>query len=246
MDSRALLFQLLTQIETLQEASSGLEGIDYIYVINLEERPEKWDKISEEFGKYDLILNRVSAINGWKIPEEKRQELVRYPIRPLRGGEIGCFLSHLSVYQDAAKKEVKAVWICEDDIQFEKSPKNIPFLVKQLTKIDPDWDILYTDYSEAGSIPCGGNPYGHSYQVLKEEVTKDLVRMHGRWGTHSILFSAKGITKVFRHYYCNPIIWAPIDVDIHYIPGLREYSVKESITRAPCGSSDTGPFSSFL
>lgn len=244
MHSKATLLDFLEPIEILN-AQSGLEGIDCIYVINLKERPEKWNSIKEELSKQHLTPNRVPAINGWNIPLEKRNELLCFPLRPLRGGEIGCLLSHVSIYQDALKRKSNAVWILEDDVQFKKSPNEISALLKKLTATDPNWDILYTDYSVSGSLPCNQNPYGHTYQMLTEYVSDDLIRIHGRWGNHSMIFSQKGISKVFNHYYFNPIIWAPIDVDIHYVPGIREYSVKESITKVSTTVSDTGPSSSF-
>lgn len=44
--------------------------IDFIYMINLDERPEKFDQASKELGKYGIFPYRFSAINGWKLPLE--------------------------------------------------------------------------------------------------------------------------------------------------------------------------------
>ncbi len=244
MSTRPPLLALLEPIETI-EPKSGIEGIDCIYVINLKERMYKWEAVKEAFAKHSLTPSRVEAINGWHIPLDRRKEMIRFPLREIRGGEVGCFLSHLSVYQDAVRRKSGAVWICEDDMEFDRSPEEIPSLLKELTSIDPNWDILYTDHSIFGSLPSGKNPYGHSFQRIEEDVGDNLMRMHGRWGNHSIIFSTKGVRKVFNHYYFNPIMWAPLDIDLHYVPSIREYSVKQSITKVTTKVSDTGPSSEF-
>ena len=69
----------------LSSSSSGLQGIDCIYVINLDERPTRWEHAKRCFQQEGLCPNRVSAINGWKIPIEKQMALID-PRAPLLSG----------------------------------------------------------------------------------------------------------------------------------------------------------------
>jgi len=44
--------------------------IDFIYMINLDERPEKFAQTSSELASYEIFPYRFSAVNGWKLPLE--------------------------------------------------------------------------------------------------------------------------------------------------------------------------------
>lgn len=52
-----------------------IDGIDYIYMINLDERPEKFERSKQQLLAYQIHPYRFSAINGWKFPIEKFMKL---------------------------------------------------------------------------------------------------------------------------------------------------------------------------
>jgi GR25 family glycosyltransferase involved in LPS biosynthesis len=52
-----------------------IESIDFIYLINLDQRPEKWAKSVEEFKKFNLSPYRFSAVNGWELPLQAVNDL---------------------------------------------------------------------------------------------------------------------------------------------------------------------------
>lgn len=47
-----------------------MRGIDCIYMINLDERPEKFARSAEELSPYKVYPCRFSAVNGWKLSLE--------------------------------------------------------------------------------------------------------------------------------------------------------------------------------
>lgn len=53
-----------------KECHHTLDSIDFIYMINLDERPEKFAKSSEYLNPYGIYPYRFSAVNGWKIAHE--------------------------------------------------------------------------------------------------------------------------------------------------------------------------------
>lgn len=53
------------------KSSSTLNGIDFIYLINLDERPEKLQRTLEQLAPYKIIPHRFSAVNGWKLTLEE-------------------------------------------------------------------------------------------------------------------------------------------------------------------------------
>lgn len=52
------------------EIGSGVQGIDSIYLINLDQRPEKLQNCLRQLRSYQIIPKRVSAIYGWTLPAE--------------------------------------------------------------------------------------------------------------------------------------------------------------------------------
>lgn len=219
---------------------SGLNGVDCIYVINLQERPERWKRTENAFLAQGLVANRVNAVNGWKIPQWKKTILFGPYNVNLDGGAIGCLLSHVSIYKDAYQRGFKIVWICEDDIEFIKDITHVDALLQEVSSIDPEWDILYTDHTlhgmDAQSLRPNQAPYISKHEVL----SPTLVHIHGRHCAHSILFSRKGLKKILD-YFTHVYLYSALDVDIHMVPGLREYSAStDLVTSIKKGSySDT-------
>lgn len=47
-----------------------IENIDFIYMINLDKRPEKFEDCSKRLNPYGIYPYRFSAVNGWELPIE--------------------------------------------------------------------------------------------------------------------------------------------------------------------------------
>lgn len=235
----------LSKIESI-EPTSGLDEIDCIYVINLKERPERWEHAEKVHAAYHLHPTRIDAVNGWKLSQEERRALLdprvfSSPFLELIGGEVGCLLSHISIYQDALERDLSTIWICEDDINLNSKVYDLPSIIQELSLIDPDWDILYTDYTRFGATHQNHRPEQKPFIPIDEHISDNLIRIHGRYGTHSMVFSRKGFTKLLSYFY-ERCFWAPIDLDLQYAE-LREYSVATSITHVASFPSDTQPWS---
>ncbi len=52
-----------------------IDGIDFIYMINLDERPEKFRQSSLELQFYGINPYRFPAVNGWKLPTAAMAEI---------------------------------------------------------------------------------------------------------------------------------------------------------------------------
>lgn len=222
--------------------SSGLNGVDQIYVINLDERPEKWERIRVVFDALKLFPTRVPAINGWRLEKKAMLKLVK------KGnfhsynncGKIGCTLSHLKVWKDAIGRNFKIIWVVEDDIECFSSPHVLSQLLMELEKIDPNWDILYTD---TNIRKCDGTfekkvlltpppPFieslGEDYYHTKTIINNTFLKIGCRHGTYSMLISYRGLLKLYEFQTAFKI-WAPIDHSIHYTPNLRQYVTRHPI-----------------
>lgn len=47
-----------------------MRNIDFIYLINLDKRPEKWEKCLCQLKPYNITPYRFSAVHGWELPLE--------------------------------------------------------------------------------------------------------------------------------------------------------------------------------
>ena len=55
-----------------------------------------------------------------------------------------------------------------------------------------------------------------------------MLRIYQRFGAYSMILSKTGIENVLRHF-TNNYLWTSYDVDIHYIPGIRQYCVNRDV-----------------
>lgn len=58
-----------------KEGNHSMRNIDFIYVINLDQRPEKFAKCREQLGFYGINPYRFSAVNGWELSLETFTEV---------------------------------------------------------------------------------------------------------------------------------------------------------------------------
>ena len=84
-------------------------GFDQIYVINLERRGDRRERMENSLDELNLAYNMTKAVDGKRIDEEYLKSLgIRalpgykdpYSDRSLNYGEIGCFLSHYFIWKD--------------------------------------------------------------------------------------------------------------------------------------------------
>ena len=223
------------------ETHSGFPGIDCIYVINLDQHPQKWELLKTTFSEFNLSPNRVPAINGWEMTTLQKQELLGpYPIQ-LTGGEIGCMLSHISILNDAYKRGFKKIWILEDDVIFTENPECLIDPLTKLEELAPDWDIFYTD---TNLTKLDGSYLLHPPELRlrpkqrinrrriraqNQPISSDILTSTLRFGLHSYLVSEQGIKKILD-YFKHTYLWSPIDWDIHVIPGLKEDTYARDLT----------------
>jgi len=243
------LIRYLKSYEILEEKSQ-LPLVDCIYVINLEERPEKWERTQKLFSAQGIKINRFSAINGWKLSHEIQKELAGpYPLR-LRGGQLGCLLSHLSIVKDAYEKGYNVIWVLEDDIEFCGDISELPLLLWELSELDPHWDVFYTDVDSkdpsGNYVPSLSFDFRPDQPILplssyinRAAVSNNIMKIGQRFGMYSFFLSKSGMEKIlnyFTHFY----VWTAIDIDIHYIPGIREYApIRDIVTIHSRDVSDT-------
>lgn len=267
---------LVDHLKKITEKSDihRIDNIDFIYMINLDERPEKYQKSLEILSPYNIIPYRFSAVNGWKlnistlndvgvryngrtpfhqkatffskigkdkiIPVEDAVKLSgNYFAKGVRASHVGIVLSHLSVLQDALDSGYEIIWVMEDDIMVNQDPRILSYLIDQLTSIDEQWDILYTD-SETTN-PEGVEVRVHSscprpnfkikpteYYCYRKKINKNFTLKRARFGAYSMILRRSGIKKILD-FFKKYNIFAPYDIDCFYAENLRIYTCNEKI-----------------
>jgi GR25 family glycosyltransferase involved in LPS biosynthesis len=141
---------------------SNVKNVDLIYLINLDQRPEKLERTLRQFSSYGIRPNRLSAVYGWSLTNGVfedvglklapgmnwkgsiylRQNSVQRVFQPSYGsaifyprtthGLVGCTLSHLSILQNAYEANAKSIWILEDDVTVKADPHSISNYMEKL------------------------------------------------------------------------------------------------------------------
>lgn len=247
--------------KTSQEVypSSFLKRVDSVYVLNLDERPEKWEMTYQRLIPYGIGFHRFSAINGEKFSKEvwdrfwegqrcsSKQALREIKQRFIKG-KLGCILTHLSALQDSYDRGYQCVWILQDDIEVLGDPRLIDGYIDQLNLLDPDWGLLFTDLDmrqyENPSRPWKADGISkcarHDQKAMPEawyherdDISKDFQTIRSRWGFHSVVVSRRGMEQILN-YFKHVRIHTTFDADIHFVPDLKKYGLKTPLISNAC------------
>lgn len=93
-------------------------------VINLDRSPDRWAHAKAQLDRVGVDAQRVQGVDGKLLTQDQLDHYnvpSNYPYkilcpRPLRAGEIGCFLSHQKCWEMLMRSEEKWALIMEDDI----------------------------------------------------------------------------------------------------------------------------------
>lgn len=177
-----------------------------VFYINLERRRDRKEHVerqlellrSKEFG----VPIRIDACDGNKLRLEdgipdvglfydteenaKWDPSIRW-MRSLRltGGEVGCIVSHMRLWQRVAAERHESAIIFEDDATL--ATDFVPRLSKAQRSLPADWDLLYLGYI----LPTGG---------LLHRVDDALYKVRFVFGTFGYMISKRAFRKIRANY----------------------------------------------
>ncbi|KAK1329292.1 hypothetical protein QTO34_011473 [Cnephaeus nilssonii] len=97
-------------------------------------------KIVEAVDGKALNTSQLKALNIDMLPGYRDP----YSSRPLTRGEIGCFLSHYSVWKEVIDRELEKTLVIEDDVRFEHQfKKKLMKLMDDIDQAQLDWELIY-------------------------------------------------------------------------------------------------------
>ena len=155
------------------------QHFDKIYCVNLDKRTDRWEHASAQFKKYNIKVERVSAVEG--NPDNlpcPSPFLVKYP------GAVGCSLSHYKILKEAKELGLSNILVFEDDILFKD-----------------DWEKIYTDNYK--DIPEDWNMIYFStnsmHKVITEKISDRIFKAYNCLTTHSYAIKSTLFDESMEH-----------------------------------------------
>lgn len=108
-----------------------VEGIDQIYCINLDRRPDRWEKMTSQFDYHGLKVCRFSAIDGTELSGEKSYW----------SSVLGFNISQIKVLEQAVNENHDVVMVIEDDAQLH--PEFRVMIERGIEQLPESWGMCY-------------------------------------------------------------------------------------------------------
>ncbi len=118
---------------------------DKIFVINLDERTDRWEHAQAEFKKFNITnYERFPAIRLTELPDPNlTSKFMTQSDRYIKGA-FGCRLSHIGIIQIAKDRGYKNVLILEDDFSINAERyKYFETAIQELNDFKINWDMFY-------------------------------------------------------------------------------------------------------
>lgn len=237
-----------------------LDYCDETLVISLEDCEDRQIDVSKKLDRAGISFNFWPAVDGRNgrtfskdVYDSDAAPSNRFmpTSRQLRGGEVGCALSHLTLYRHMIDSGMSACLVLEDDIDVMPISQETAGLVDNPP---PDFDLLYLGVKNNHFL----EPFLHSlkrklfYPLKRKYASRHRVakftgaelgrifprRHHSGWlaagahhGTHAYIVSRSGAGKI---YAANFPVKLPADLVLNELVvsgALRAYLSPEAVFR---------------
>lgn len=207
-----------------------------IIVINLDDSTNRLKSVSNMLDREKVKWRRISAVDGRNgMPKgdyiyDNRASLIRHD-RPMSGGEVGCFLSHLAALRLFLAGNCKHAVILEDDIEITSGVfTKLNDITKQLDKrFGKRWDTFNFSASVKG------------YQ-FKEFSVGDIDIMRSTYmpcGLKGQLWSRPGAEAYLKSRFAT-VLMGPVDREMrsHFARRGRSFIPRNPMTNVADFESD--------
>lgn len=120
----------------------------FTYLINLDGSDTRLRQASDQLRQAKIEFSRISAFDGRGIDKTQLSEYdekaaISFYGRPMTGGEIGCYKSHLDCIERFLNSSAKYCVVVEDDANIDAEASGlINKIIEYLDANDPDWEIV--------------------------------------------------------------------------------------------------------
>ncbi len=178
---------------------------DHVYVINLDRRTDRFEKVKERLDDLNIEFERVSAIDGKTLDVELPEQT---PEKRWNKAAYALTLTTINILKDAEEKGYKTICIFEDDIDFV--PLFNPYINEYMVDLeDRLFDFAFLGYTLPGM--CTTSP-----------MTPRWDKVHSMVSCHAYIIG-KHIIPNYRKLLQN--LDNPIDYYVNRIVGARKNSL---------------------
>ncbi|WP_392344156.1 glycosyltransferase family 25 protein [Pseudoalteromonas prydzensis] len=194
-----------------------------LYIINMQGCEERWYTTQTRLNSIGMEAERFSATVGKQLSETELQTWYcpsknkKYYHRDLTKGEIGCYVSHMRIWQKMVDENIAVCVILEDDLFIQPHLKNVIEATLELQH----WDLI--KLSDNRDFPFIDTA------TLQDGLTLGNYKKVPNGGQGYIL-SLEGAKKLLTR---KPF-YRPVDVDMQFhsevglhIIGIKPYPVSE-------------------
>ena len=188
-----------------------------IFVINMQGSEKRWKTLNNRLANIGISAERFPATIGkeltkeqldeWYSPQNNKQKYHR----DLTLGEIGCYVSHMRIWQKMVDEKINHCLVLEDDLFIEEHLISIIELSSSLH----GWDLI--KLSDNRDFPFIDS------KSLQHNFTLGNYRKAPN-GTQGYLISLPGAKKLLtRKPFCRPV---DVDMQFHSEVGLQMLGIK--------------------
>lgn len=156
-------------------------AFERVVVINLNRRPDRWQRFCDNIKEVDWQLNelvRIQAIDGNLCPPPEWWRASK--------GAWGCFRTHILVLERALRDGVKSLLVFEDDALLPNDFNDR--IARFMRKVPRDWDQVYL-----------GGQHLNSSNHPPAPINSLVVRCHNVNRTHAYAVKDRYILDAYRH-----------------------------------------------
>ncbi|CAI4229084.1 unnamed protein product [Auanema sp. JU1783] len=123
--------------------------VDKVYLINLKRRDDRLKRMDKMFSILGVQYSLLEASDGKNLDKSLNFKILPGYIdpfhkRPIKSGEVGCFLSHYRIWKDVVDRGLKQVLVFEDDLRFTLNGiEHIEEVLEDLEASKLEWDLIY-------------------------------------------------------------------------------------------------------
>ncbi len=211
-----------------------------VFVISLARAPERRATISQHLKNVGIEFRLIDAVDGKAMSPSQITEIVS-PGKKMHPGAVGCYLSHINVYETIRDENIDVALILEDDTRLDSRVKNLLFNGCEYK----NWDYCFLDsddHNDQGPVFYDAD----SGETLATGFTAYSLSA-GPQTTHAYLITCSAASKRLAHAFPleRPIdLYAHLPYPIQFrslvspkAAWVSEYSL-DSFTSAKSGSRD--------
>ena len=169
-------------------------------VISLKTATARREHIEKEFGKQNIPFDFFDALTPELAKPLAEKMQLNFGDEYLTGGELACFMSHVSIWQKMVDEQIPYIAVFEDDVFLGQDAFSI---FSTSAWIQEDWYIIKTEaFSDKVLLAKQSRTIAHT--------KRQISRLNGsNLGTAGYILSLKGATEYLGYIKKNPLV--PLD-----------------------------------